>query len=834
MSAEQELELSPERRTTNLATGVALVTFAGLLSVPGLEVAVHGPQRSVVALAILLAFVASERLVFHIESRNEAVSFSPADVPLALGLVLLSPVTLVAVRLVGGAAGLLIWRKQPLFKFVTNLTSFTVEVVVATLVFRLLLGVHPTPSLGMWLALVVAMLFALIAGGVLIASAIAFFEHDFNERVRREFTHSYLFYLPGALLGASAAVPLLVEPWMIAVGLVPAPVIWLVLRSHGSLMHRFSDLAHIHEFSSQVGRSAHLEDIVEIAVVEISDHLRASTVELVIWRRDGAKLAQAGIGESGIVEQLPLRRMDDTVPAGRPVPIRPGDEGPIAEHLRACGIDEAIVVAIRHDGCVVATLLVAHRVGASRAFSDDDCDRLVPISQQLAVALAKGQLHLEIQHQATHDALTGLPNRAYFEAYAGQCVREQDDLALLLLDLDRFKEVNDTLGHHVGDQLLVVAAERIAGCLAPGDTLARLGGDEFAVLSPGTELDEASLLAETISVALEEPFRLTDATVAIAASIGLVVAPGHGRDHESLLRRADLAMYEAKRMHSRCVAFVPELEGTDSMRLALLGELRDAIRGDRLSVHYQPKIGVTDGEVVGVEALVRWNCPGHGPVGPDVFVPMAEQAGLIGELTGHVLSKAIAEAAGWLANGWPIGLAVNISPQSLLDEDLPEEIAQHLAWNLYPPELLTLEITEDSVMSDAPRVWSILERLDQLGVRISVDDFGTGHSSLVNLRRMPVCEVKIDRGFVTDLLLEHDDEVIVRSTVDLAHNLGLTVVAEGVETEEILSALGEMGCDIAQGYGISRPLAPEHLLTWLRGRMGSRTERPEIVRDLTA
>lgn len=816
------VERKARERTARMALAVWAAALLSLLAVPEFLVASHHADQLVVGALILFGYVVSERLVFHIESRNEAVSFSPADIPLALGLVLLPPLTLLAVRIVGGAIGLVIWRKQPLFKFVTNLTTFSVEVVVASFVFRHLAGVAATPSISTWAALVVAIQIALVAGGVLIATAIAFFELDLAARVRREFTHSYLFYLPGALLGASAAVCYLTDSWLIVVGIVPAPAIWLVLRTHGALMHRFSDLAHIHEFSSQVGRSTQIGDIAAAAVERISEHLRAASVDLVVWDSAGAAMASASIGPREVAHKIDTSLLD---PHGWPTHVRSEYGSALDAALMECGVEEAIVVGVRHDGHLVATLMVADRTGATDHFTTDDCERLVPITQQLAVALVKGQLQVEIQHQATHDRLTGLPNRAYFEAWAARQSRSEVRASMLLLDLDRFKEVNDTLGHHIGDHLLIEAARRIERCLAPDDMLARLGGDEFAILSPDTGSTEASLLAERISVMLEQPFELADTTLAIGGSIGIVTYPEHGLDHDTLLRRADLAMYDAKRNHNRATVFTDDLEGTDTMRLALLGELRETIREDSLGVHYQPKIEVATGRVVGAEALVRWDSISRGDIPPDIFVPMAAQAGLIGELTSQVLRRAITEASHWENLGAPIGIAVNISPHSLLDESLPDEIAVHLAEHGLPAGRLTLEVTEDSVMNDTPRVWSILERLDRLGVRISVDDFGTGHSSLSNLRRMPVSEIKVDRRFVSAMLLEHNDEVIVHSTVDLAHNLGLAVVAEGVETNDILDSLRSMGCDTAQGYGISRPLPAAHFESWLLTRMGEDGDR---------
>ena len=810
---------APHARTWLLSAAVLGVALLLLLVTPDATHALHEPGPWVVVI-VFVGFIVSEPLVFHVEARNEAVSFSPSDIPLAVGVLMLSPVTLIAVRATAATLALIHFRRQPPFKLALNAAAFTLETVITIVVFRglLALGVGLGPVL--WVALIGALMAGLIAGGVTIATAISFFEGSFAARVKKEFSHSYLFYLPGAVLGASTAVPYLVAPWLIGVFVLPAPLVWLVLRSHGSLMHRFVDLSEIHAFSSHVGRSTQLEEIASTAVEEIAGHLRADTVALVVWG-DTGRSAEAAIGNRKILEALPLSLEDvlsDLPSRGEPFTIDGESPGLVARSLRDIGIEHALLVVLGDESDAVGVLVVADRRGAVGDFDAHDLERLGPLAQQLTVALRKGQLHREIQHNALHDRLTGLPNRAYFDAWAGQHLERAGGrgCAALMIDLDRFKEVNDTLGHHAGDELLVEITGRLRDAAAPGDLVARFGGDEFAVFVPDVGAEEANVLAEVISEALERPVPLRGTTVAIAGSIGIAVSPEHGTDVPTLMRRADMAMYDAKRRHERAVTFRAELEGNDTIHLGLLGDLRDAIGGGTLEVHYQPQLDLRTGTVVSVEALARWRHSTRGFVPPDVFIPLAEQAGIMGRLTQYVLNQSLDAVRHWLDDGRRVGVAVNISAQSLVTDAFPVMVAEALTRTRVPPEMLTLEITERAMIGDSPRAIEIIEQLDQLGVRLSVDDFGTGYSSMVNLRHLPISELKIDRSFVADMLVGGNEEVLVNSAIALGHSLGMTVVAEGVETAEVEAKLRSAGCDLAQGYGIARPLDLESLDAFLQ------------------
>jgi diguanylate cyclase (GGDEF)-like protein/PAS domain S-box-containing protein len=427
------------------------------------------------------------------------------------------------------------------------------------------------------------------------------------------------------------------------------------------------------------------------------------------------------------------------------------------------------------------------------------------------------------EHQALHDPLTGLPNRLLFGERIGQAIRQAKRagtrLAVVLLDLDRFKEVNDSLGHSAGDQLLSSIAKRMRESVRGADTVARLDGDEFGVLLPdlGTPAD-ALPVVQRIRAALERPISVHSLPLAVEASIGIAMYPDHGADAQVLIQRADVAMYDSKRDSAAFTFYDEGSHEYDLTRLTLVAELRRAIAEHELLLHYQPKAAMESGEVRSVEALLRWEHPERGMVFPDSFIPIAQQTGLIGPLTLYVIDAALRQGREWRDAGLHLSISVNLSTRNLLDCDFPKQVAALLArWEM-EPRSLELEVTESSMLANPTRAETVLRALSELGIRLSIDDFGTGYSSLSYLRQLPVDEIKIDRSFVLGMGDEADDAVIVRSTVDLGRNLGLDVVAEGVETLEVWNRLRDLGCPTAQGYFLSRPVPPQELADWLKSR----------------
>jgi diguanylate cyclase (GGDEF)-like protein len=428
--------------------------------------------------------------------------------------------------------------------------------------------------------------------------------------------------------------------------------------------------------------------------------------------------------------------------------------------------------------------------------------------------------HDRLHTMATTDDLTGLANRQQFReriehriADAGEDLR----FSVLLMDLDRFKEINDTLGHVYGDRLLSDLGPRLVAATGEGGFVARLGGDEFGILLPRgiDRRAEVSPLAERLLRTAGEPFAIDDLTLEIGASIGVARFPNDGGDANALLRCADVAMYAAKEAQSGVKFYAAEQNQHTKRRLSVLSDIRRALTRDEIVVHYQPIVDLEDRLVTGAEGLVRWDHPEHGLIQPGAFVQSVEQSGLIGPLTRHVLEHSIAQCAQWRREGREMSVAVNLSVRNLLDRDLPREIARLLATYLVPAASLHLEITESMIMTDPERALATVGRLSELGVRLSVDDFGTGYSSLANLRRLPIDDLKIDRSFVSPMLVDESDLIIVRSTINLGHDLGLRIIAEGVEDSATLEHLASLGCDLAQGYHLSRPMAADAFGRWL-------------------
>jgi diguanylate cyclase (GGDEF)-like protein len=456
---------------------------------------------------------------------------------------------------------------------------------------------------------------------------------------------------------------------------------------------------------------------------------------------------------------------------------------------------------------------------------------ILVIFQYLVGELLKSQQRAEeLRRKATTDELTGLANREHFSSAVEKRIASARTsggaFAVMLLDLDRFKEINDTLGHHYGDVILKDLGPRLAECVGPDGLVARLGGDEFAVL-PSIRSVSAHALGEASTELLEcvrQPIAVDELTLGIGASIGISRFPEDGEDVHDMLRRADVAMYSAKEDHTGCKVYESALDRYSLRRFTVLNDFRRALEEEQFVLHYQPVVSIDGSIVHGAEALIRWEHPQLGLVPPNDFIPIAEQSGLIGSLTHYVLERAVAECTRWQESGRDLSVAVNLSVRDLLDLDLPGQVASVLTAHGLTPDALHLEITESMIMSDPDRALDTVSRLRQLGVQISVDDFGTGYSSLSNLKRLPINELKIDRSFISSLPHDESDLIIVGSTINLGHDLGLNVVAEGVEDEITLKRLANLDCDLAQGYYFGRPL-PSNEFVVLVDRLSGRIAR---------
>jgi diguanylate cyclase (GGDEF)-like protein len=613
-------------------------------------------------------------------------------------------------------------------------------------------------------------------------------------------------------------------------------------RAYAAAQHRHQSLTLVHEFVTGGVGAQSLETLAEELLTRIRQLLRASTVQVKILDSDSDHSLPSEFGSAltlAVDEEDSLHVSHHDFDTGDWVVVRtltqqepllagrttkdPGVRHWLDEH----GFRDAMMVALPDSSGMRGTLRVTDRLGETSTFTAEDLTMLQTLTGHLAVALRSTRLMQKLGYDAAHDSLTGLVNRRglYTDGQARLAETPGRRRALLLLDLDKFKEVNDSLGHHTGDRLLVEVGARLRGQVRGGDLLARLGGDEFAVLLEDAGYEEASSVAENLRGRLAEPFTAPAGSSAVGTltlhstvSIGIALFPDDGPDLSALLRKADIAMYKAKTSGEGHHVYSDTDNADGAARLRTIDELQDAITSDQLILHYQPKVNLDTGDVHAVEALVRWDHPTRGLLYPDAFLALVEVSGLMRAMTRRVLEMALDQAADWQGQGQDLTIAVNLSASSLVDDNLPAEVFAMLACRRLPPRALQLEITEEFLMADHDRARSILTRLRGGGVQISIDDYGTGYSSLSYLRDLPIDELKLDQSVVLPMADDARAAALVASTIALAHSLGLRMVAEGVETEVAYAELKRLGCDQAQGFLVSRPVPAATLDHWLRNR----------------
>ena len=796
-----------------LAVFLAAVAVALILTLPDSTVATTSSLALVVVLAI--GFAVTELTVVKFKFRRESMGFSLSEIPLAFSLVYLAPGPALIARIVGGLA-VVLWFRLPLYKVAFNFASFAFEVALAFVVFRGVISSIGSGDTQLVVAAIAATAVCAIVASMILSLAISQFEGGLLTRISSELRLAWWLFFVNATLAGMVLGLNLISPYLVLVALVPLGLLWYIIKAYGSLDQRLRDLDAVHGFTGQVGKSLDPDEIISAAVEQTAEVLRTDASAVVLFgEREGAIVKVHGI----VGLRLPTEADDPDwqrlITSERATLVSGADLNP----LKTVGsqIAEILVAPIRDGSGVIGLLVVAGRSGADKRFGSDHLVLLQNLTEQLAASLRRGMLHQRIEREARHDILTGLPNRLSFERSvvdAARTMKSDDLLFVIMIDLDRFKEVNDTLGHHAGDDLLVEVGRRLSEMLQPGDVVARLAGDEFAIVGErSTHTDMVEFAWECVkSVGL--PVTLDGLEIVVTASAGVaVIEPG--QEEGAPLRFADIAMFNAKTQRLGVEIYRDEIDRRTPSRLSMLGDLRSAIEDGLLHFDLQPKLDLGTGTVVGAEALVRWTHPVRGIVSPAQFVRVAEDTGLIQQLTDLMLQRGISALREVHDSGYHLGLSVNLSTHDLLDRRLSERVQRHLMENNVDASLLTLEITESSLLIDGPRTRATINELHEIGVALSIDDFGTGYSSLSYLRRLPVGELKIDQSFVANVLIDEQDEVIVRSTIDLGHNLGLVVVAEGVENNEVLDHLRVLGCDVAQGYCISRPLAPVHFLSWL-------------------
>ncbi|MFN3257485.1 MAG: putative bifunctional diguanylate cyclase/phosphodiesterase [Ilumatobacter sp.] len=784
-----------------LAAAIAVAAVGLTATTPNLGAAAFDSPWWLI-FPIGMGYFLAERFPFTIEFRRETIAFSLTEVPTVFALAFLGPIPAMTARIAFALAAMLSRRRPPRFKLVFNAAMFAFESALAFAVVRRLSGATEPDAGSFMLAAAASVTIATLAGYLAISIVVAFFAGDFRTRFQAEVLTSMATAGTGALIGAVAVAPALFGLQYAALSILPIVAAWVSLRRHGTLSQAHRDLTDLHSFSTILDQSLHLDDLAPRALDEIARLVHAERVTLRLTNTAGDQLFSHG---------APIDV--DEVPASRRGAFLPDDEIVAGSSLARCG---SFIVPIVADDNFLGVIAVAGRSQGAFSFDESDVSRATDLAEQLGSSIRNGLLHASVEHAATHDALTGEPNRSAFEARLRREIAADHSthLAVIVLDLNQFKEVNDTLGHHVGDQVLVEFARRVRSVLDDDDMLSRFGGDEFAILIRRANVDEVRQLAERILSMSYTPLRLDGCDAVVTSSIGITFV-GSETLPASILRRADIAMYAAKNQRIGIEVYREEIDRRTPARLSLLGDLRSAIERDRLEVHFQPKVELATSRVIGAEALVRWQHPDRGWVAPDDFIGVAEDSGLIRLVTDVVLTKSIEQATLWQRLGYDLDVAVNLSALDLHDEDLARRIDAKLSDHGLDASRLILEITESALMVDTDRTMGTIDQLDRLGVRLSLDDFGTGYSSLSYLRRLPVAELKIDRSFVSDLLLNVNDDVIVRSTIDLGHNLGLRIVAEGIENMQVYDRLAALGCDTGQGYGIARPLAPESFAQWL-------------------
>ena len=778
------------------------------------------------------AFAASEIFVVHYQLRYEQYSFTLSELPLVLGIYFASWPAVIVARIVGGGLALRVHRRQGPMKMAFNLACNVAETSVAFVLARGIAGHSGGQSFRALSGTGVGVLVAGFIVTTAIAAAISVYEGWPSRRnLVRLYSANMIVTVTNVCLALVAVSVLWVSPgagWLL---LLVAMILFVGYRSYANLQQKHDDLQLLYDFTRRTGRALQVDSAMRELLGQVRSVLRAEVAAIVVRSSstEGA-LIRTSLGADEQLQIMPAledplwTRMERT---GRSVLA----EGPIRDEeikadLAPYGAKDALVSPLRRvDGNLLGFMLAANRLGEQRTFTAEDLKLFEALANHASVSLENRhlieRLRSEVadkEHQALHDSLTGLPNRLLFQERVALALDAGHDakVAVMLLDLDRFKEVNDTLGHHNGDLLLQEIGDRLRRILRAGDSVARLGGDEFAVLLPDLAGEEAATAAaEGIRLALERPFTIADVDIDVGCSVGIAMWPDHGEDATVLLQRADVAMYSAKSSQRGVEVYDAERDMYSLERLALVGELRTAIERGELAVHYQPKADATTGRLVGTEALVRWEHPRQGNIPPEEIITIAEQTGLIRPLTLWVLRQALGECRAWRRAGRPFDVAVNLSIRNLLDADLPSDVLRLLTDVGLPASALTFEITESSIMNDPVRALAVLGRLRSMGIRLAIDDFGTGYSSFSHLRHLPVDEIKIDKSFVQYLATDESDLVLVRSIVDLGRNLGLRVVAEGVEDDASWQALSGLGCDVIQGYVLTPALAPAALLLWL-------------------
>ncbi|MGI8792740.1 MAG: putative bifunctional diguanylate cyclase/phosphodiesterase [Acidimicrobiales bacterium] len=828
----QQAVRQARHRTTQLSLALLVAALAIVVGwfplVPAIVAPFHIPWWLLAA-----GFVLAELGTFDLEINRESHTFTFSEVPTVLGLLFAGPGALVAGRLVGEALVLVLRDRQIFAKLIFNVSMFAADAAVAVVVFHLVGGGRGADHAVTWLAAFAAVLAAAVVSTGSVTAAMHW--HGAAPEPLRLAAVGGITAVANTSIALVGALLLLTNPVAIILFGVLAVTAFVSFRIYASLYRRHENLQMLYDFTTVVSRSRSAGEVLEAMLDHARQLMRAEVAEIDLEdpedERKAIRVATGSPGK-GAPASAPaaIASIRSLLSNADPVLVVGRDDQ--SEHLRNLaddlGVKDFVAARVTDAERLVGIVIIGNRVGEVSTFDADDAMLFETLAHHASIALENGHLLdrlseevKEREHQALHDPLTGLPNRVLLyrqlKTTIDRRAKSREPMAAMLLDLDGFKEINDTLGHHNGDLLLQDMARRLERARPTDVTVARLGGDEFAVLAPSVSTRaEAIALAERLATALEQPTLLDGLNVDLSGSIGIAMWPLDGHDAGTLLKRADVAMYRAKSARSRIAVYEETSETASPRRATILRELRAAVDGGALTVHYQPQVSTTTGALKGVEALLRWEHPTLGPVQPHEFIPVAEQGGLIGPLTFAVLDRVLGDQAALAAAGVPVGASVNLTERALHDPRLVPELLRLAEAHGAAPESITFEISETTVMTDPRRTIAVLERLKTTGARIAIDEFGTGYSSLSYLNRLRLDALKVDRSFVTTMGVDSDDARLVRSIVDLGRNLGLEVIAAGVEDDLALDRLRRMGCPTVQGYHLGRPMPLTDLLRWAR------------------
>lgn len=777
------------------------------------------PWVSIPWLLLVAAFAACEEFPVHLEIRQHSWSTTLTAVPLVIGIVYCAPVAVVLGQVLGCLIAWGVIRRQALHKLAFNVATAALEATLAVIAYHALAASRTVVDPRVWIALLAAVLIEEVLSSIAVFGAIYCLTARPPSAVLENFVTGGIVSSTGASLVIGGLIVVHVQPYAAGLLAVITAVVGLGYHELAGLRRRYAGLQMLYGFTQAMQQSKVASNIVEDLLGITRDLLSAEAAELTLREESGKLISHLLVADGysrNESDHSPSWTVAGDCGGGLLAPIGTTDKR-ARTWLESQGWSDGMVAPLVRNGETIGTMAVGNREGDVATFDKENLKLFETLVGHATVSLENHSLIDQLEWEATHDTLTGLGNRREFYRNLAAALRQRQPgtkLAVALVDLDRFKEINDTFGHHTGDMLLQWLGRQFKSELPPGVKATRLGGDEFAFfVSYDGAADEAKSVIEGILRPLwSQAFAIGDVDVVVSASTGVSVAPDHAEDPVTLLQRADVAMYLAKEDHSGVATYSTERDTYSPRRLGLASALKTAIEDQQLILMFQPKLDLGTGRIDGAEALVRWQHPTEGLIPPDQFIPIAERTGLIVPLADVVIDNALSRCAQWNERMPGVGVAVNLSVANLTNGDVVESIADMLARHDVAPGCLTLEVTETQIMEDEMHTAAILEALSELGVRISVDDFGTGYSSLAYLSRLPVDEVKIDKSFVGVMEINPNDAAIVRSVIELGRTLGIEVVAEGVETRSKLESLVELGCTVAQGYYIGAPMSSDDFL----------------------